>query len=105
MLKVLLLFFGFWLVDANAATTIDGGSFDTIYDALKAWIGGSLGYTIALLGTFSFIIWYWIGAGGHLGGSDGEGKRLFLGILFSLLVGGVVGMVNTMINLGANTFN
>lgn len=78
----LLLFLGLLFVmlgDANAATTVDQGSFGTIYDVFKAWIGGSLGYIIALLGTIGSIIWYLIGSG-VMGGSP---KALLVGISIS----------------------
>jgi hypothetical protein len=81
--------------NANAATTIDDGSFQDFYDAMVSWIQGSLGYVIALLGMIGTLIVY---AFTH------KGAVLFIGMLLSFFVGGVVGISQTMFNLGAGTF-
>lgn len=100
MKKVLILVF---LVSmANAATTIGDGSFGTIYDVFKMWIGGSLGYIIALLGTIGSIIWFLIGDG--MFGGGGQYGKMFAGIAISFFVGGCVGIVQTMADLGRCTF-
>lgn len=97
--------FGIFLLllnDANAATTIDDGAFGTIWDALVTWVQGSLGYTIALLGMLGTMIFWLIGADKFLGGG---GKFFVIGILISLIAGGLVGITTTMFGLGAGTFN
>lgn len=81
---------------ASAATTIDDGSFQDFYDAIVSWIQGSLGYVIALLGMIGTLIIY---AFTH------KGAVLFIGMMLSFFVGGVVGISQTMFNLGAGTFS
>lgn len=80
---------------AFAATTIDSGSFNNFYDALVSWVQGSLGYVIALLGMLGTIIVY---AFTH------KGAVLFIGMLLSFFVGGVVGISKTMFSIGTGTF-
>ncbi len=80
---------------ASAATSIDGGSFDNFYDAMVSWVQGSLGYVIALLGMLGTIIVY---AFTH------KGAVLFMGMLLSFFVGGVVGISKTMFTIGTGTF-
>ena len=99
------LLFGIFLLlcnDVNAATTVDDGSFGTIWDALVAWMQGSLGYIIALLGMIGFMLWYMLHS---RSGFEPKLTVLFVGMLFSMLVGGAVGIVQTMFGLGAGTFN
>lgn len=80
---------------AFAATTIDDGSFQNFYDALVSWVQGSLGYVIALLGMLGTIIVY---AFTH------KGAVLFIGMLLSFFVGGVVGISKTMFSIGTGAF-
>lgn len=91
------------ICDANAATTVDGGSFDTIYDAFKAWVGGSLGLTIALLGMLGGII---IVIGSIFLGGDRYITPYGYVVIFGVPVvaGGLIGMVETMATLGRSTF-
>jgi len=81
---------------ASAATTIDAGSFDNFYDAMVSWVQGSLGYVIALLGMLGTIIVY---AFTH------KGAVLFMGMLLSFFVGGVVGISKTMFTIGTGAFS
>ena len=46
------------LSDASAATTVDDGSFGTVYDVFKLWVGGSLGLTVALIIMMGCVLWY-----------------------------------------------
>lgn len=78
-----------------SAATVDGGSFDNFYDAMVSWVQGSLGYVIALLGMLGTIIVY---AFTH------KGAVLFMGMLLSFFVGGVVGISKTMFTIGTGTF-
>jgi hypothetical protein len=87
------------LSDASAATTVDDGSFGTLYDAITSWIQGSLGYVIALLGMIGSLIWYMLDGGGSKGWSI-----IPIGMLLSVLVGGAVGISQTMFNLGSGSF-
>jgi len=80
---------------AFAATTVDDGSFQNFYDALVSWVQGSLGYVIALLGMLGTVIVY---AFTH------KGAVLFIGMLLSFFVGGVVGISKTMFSIGTGTF-
>jgi type III secretory pathway component EscS len=90
------------LSDASAATTVDDAPFATIGDALTAWLSGSLGYVIALLGIIGTLIWYAL----HLGrfGSGTHVRGLLGGMFLSLLLGGLIGIVQTMTRLGSSTF-
>lgn len=86
--------------DSFAATTVDDGPFATFYDAIVSWIQGSLGYVIALLGMIGALVWYMLKGNGSSGWSI-----IPIGMLLAVLVGGVVGIAQTMFNLGAGTFN
>lgn len=104
MKKHFFLIFGLLLMlsDANAATTIDDGAFGTVWDALVAWMHGSLGYTIALLGMLGSIVMYLIWD--FLPGTHNRLTILFAGILLSIFTGGAVGIVQMMSDLGQSTF-
>jgi hypothetical protein len=88
------------LSDASAATTVDDGSFGTIFEVFKAWISGSLGYVIALLGSIGSLITYML----HFMGTNKGWSFLLSAIFFSCLVGGAVGIAETMAGLGRGTF-
>lgn len=87
-----------------ASTTANAVAFDGVADALVAWMQGSLGYTISLLGILftllSYKLWdvfpgyrpipaYWVGAG----------------ILVSIMAGALVGITGQMFGLGSEVFN
>lgn len=98
--------FGIFLLllnDANAATTIDDAAFGSIWEALVAWMHGSLGYTIALLGTIGTLFWFLLAR--TVGYEGSLGKQIFFGILISFFAGGTVGLTQTMFSIGAGTFN
>jgi len=80
---------------ASAATTVDAGSFNNFYDAVVSWIQGSLGLTIALLGMLGTVIVY---AFTH------KGSTIFIGMLISFFVGGIVSISNTMFHIGMDAF-
>lgn len=80
----------------NDSAVTDDGSFGDFYVAIISWIQGSLGYVIALLGMIGTLIVY---AFTH------KGAVLFIGMLLSFFVGGVVGISQTMFLLGTNSFD
>jgi hypothetical protein len=89
--------------DVNAATTVDDGAFGSIWDALAAWMQGSLGYIIAILGMLGSILLYML----RIPSSGYENRLtiLFFGMLVSLFAGASVGIVRTMVSVGQGTFN
>lgn len=91
------------LSDVNAATTISDAPFASISDALVAWLSGSLGLMIALFGMMASVLWYLT----HFFflGEKTETSGLLKGMVLSFLVGGVVGLVQAMVNLGRGSFN
>lgn len=105
MKKHFFLFFGLLLLlnDASAATTIDDAAFGSIWEALAAWMQGSLGYIIALLGTIGTLFWFLLAR--TVGFEGSLGKQIFFGIIISFLAGGLVGLTQAMFSIGAGTFN
>lgn len=83
------------------AYEIGQGSFGDIYTVLKAWFQGSLGYIIALIGTMAGLLFAILGEG-KFGG--GIGHTAFYIIVVSFVVGGAVGISQTMADLGRNEF-
>jgi len=70
-------------------------SFGDLLGTFIQWLTGNLGKTIALLGFIgTFIIYLFT----H------KGSVLFIGILISLIAGGLVGIVATFFNFGASAF-
>ena len=70
-------------------------SFGDLLGTFIQWLTGNLGKTIALLGFIgTFVIYLFT----H------KGSVLFIGVLISLIAGGLVGIVATFFNFGANAF-
>jgi hypothetical protein len=70
--------------------------FDALYNTVVAWMTGSLGRVIALFGFIGTFIVY---AMTH------RGSVLFIGILISLIAGGLVGLVSWAFDTGAQVFD
>ncbi len=71
-------------------------SFSELLDVITKWMKGSLGKVIALFGFIGTFVLY---AMTH------RGSVLFIGVLISLIAGGLVGIVNTFFDIGATSFH
>lgn len=77
----------------NATTAND--SFGDLLNLMIQWMQGNLGKVIALFGFIGTFILY---AMTH------RGSVLFIGVLISIIAGGLVGIVLTFFNIGQNSF-
>ena len=76
------------------ATTSD--SFGDLLLTFKGWLEGNLGKLLALLGFVGTFIIYLM---------THKGSVLFIGIVISLIAGGIIGIVDTFFTAGATAFN
>lgn len=76
-------------------TTDTQDSFYDLFQLMSAWMQGSLGKVIAIFGFIGTFILY---AMTH------RGSVLFIGVLISLIAGGLVGIVLTFFNIGQQSF-
>ena len=76
------------------ATTSD--SFGDLLTTFIAWLEGNLGKLLALLGFIGTFIIYLM---------THKGSVLFVGIVISLIAGGIVGIVDTFFAAGQTAFN
>lgn len=84
---------------AFATTTTFGDTNDSFGDLLTTFIGwleGNLGKLLALLGFIGTFIIYLM---------THKGSVLFIGIVISLIAGGLVGIVSTFFSAGHTAFN
>lgn len=81
---------------ASATTTVDDGSFEDLRAVLTSWLQGSLGKILALLGFVGTFLVYLM---------THKGSVLFVGILISLIAGGLVGISEVFFNIGTSTFD
>lgn len=77
------------------AGTVDDGSFEDLYGVFQSWLEGSLGKLLALLGFIGTFIIYLM---------THKGSVLFVGVIISLIAGGVVGISQTFFNVGTSSF-
>lgn len=86
---------------ALAASTVgafadDGGdSFGDLFTTFSDWLTGNLGKLLALLGFAGTFIIYMM---------THKGSVLFIGIVISLIAGGMVGISETFFNAGSSAF-
>lgn len=84
---------------ASASTTSgwaeDTDSFGDLLGTFIEWLGGNLGKLLALLGFIGTFIIYLM---------THKGSVLFIGIVISLIAGGLVGIVATFFNAGQTAF-
>ena len=84
---------------ASATTTSgwaeDTDSFGDLLGTFIDWLGGNLGKLLALLGFIGTFIIYLM---------THKGSVLFIGIVISLIAGGLVGIVATFFNAGSAAF-
>jgi type IV secretory pathway VirB2 component (pilin) len=81
--------------DGYADWASSDDSFGDLLGTFISWLTGNLGKTIALLGFVgTFVIYLFT----H------KGSVLFIGVLISLIAGGLVGIVATFFNFGSSAF-
>jgi len=73
----------------------DDDSFGDLLSTFINWLQGNLGKLLALLGFAGTFIIYLM---------THKGSVLFIGIIISLIAGGIVGIVSTFFNAGAAAF-
>ncbi len=76
-------------------TTVSNDSFGDLLKVFTDWITGSLGKLLALIGFIATFLIYLM---------THKGNVLFIGVIISLIAGGIPGIVETFFDMGANTF-
>lgn len=79
----------------NTSWADDGDSFGELLSTFIIWLQGNLGKLLALLGFIGTFIIYLM---------THKGSVLFIGVVISIIAGGLVGIVGTFWNVGASTF-
>jgi hypothetical protein len=81
-----------------ATTTTTGGdeSFGDLFTVFEGWLEGNLGKLLALLGFAGTFLVYMM---------THKGSVLFIGIVISLIAGGMVGISQTFFGAGTSAFN
>jgi len=74
----------------------DGNSFGDLFDTFSTWLSGSLGKLLALLGFAGTFIVYMM---------THKGSVLFIGIIISLIAGGMIGISQTFFEAGSTSFD
>ena len=72
-----------------------GDSFGDLFNTFSDWLTGNLGKLLALLGFAGTFIIYMM---------THKGSVLFIGIVISLIAGGMVGISETFFNAGSSAF-
>ncbi len=83
------------LIGTNAMAA-DDGSFEDLFNVFKDWLEGNLGKLLALIGFAGTVIVYMM---------THKGSVLFIGIVITLIVGGMVGISQTFFNIGTDSFD
>ena len=78
------------------ASGSDNSAFSSLYTQFTNWFAGSLGKVLALLGFAGTFIVYMMT---HKAGV------LFIGIIISLVAGGLIGIANTFFSAGKTAFS
>ena len=84
------------LIGTNAMATGTNDSFGDLFVVFKDWLEGNLGKLLALIGFAGTVIVYMM---------THKGSVLFIGIVITLIVGGMVGISQTFFNVGATSFS
>jgi len=79
----------------NSAWAESGDSFGDLLGTFITWLEGNLGKLLALLGFIGTFIIYLM---------THKGSVLFIGIVISLIAGGLVGIVGTFFGAGSTAF-
>jgi len=80
---------------ATTSTFASGDSFGDLFTTFGDWLSGNLGKLLALLGFAGTFIIYMM---------THRGSVLFIGIVISLVAGGMVGISETFFNAGSQAF-
>jgi hypothetical protein len=81
---------------SSLALAASDEGFQKLYTVFGDWFTGNLGKVLALLGFAGTFIVYMM---------THKGSVLFVGIIISLLAGGLVGIADMFFNVGSTTFN
>lgn len=95
--KLLLVGAGVALLSTSAFASSSGGeeSFGELFDVFEGWLTGNLGKLLALLGFAGTFLVYMM---------THKGSVLFVGIVISLIAGGMVGISQTFFGAGTEAF-
>ena len=80
---------------STSAFAGSGDSFGDLFTTFSDWLTGNLGKLLALLGFAGTFIIYMM---------THKGSVLFIGIVISLIAGGMVGISETFFNAGSSAF-
>ena len=83
------------LIGTNAMASGADDSFGDLFDVFEGWLEGNLGKLLALIGFAGTVIVYMM---------THKGSVLFIGIVITLIVGGMVGISQTFFNIGIDSF-
>ena len=83
------------LIGTNAMATGTSDSFGDLFEVFRKWLEGNLGKLLALIGFAGTVIVYMM---------THKGSVLFIGIVITLIVGGMVGISQTFFNIGTDSF-
>lgn len=93
--NLLIIGAGVALLSSSAFATSDD-SFGDLFKIFEEWLTGNLGKLLALLGFAGTFIVYMM---------THKGSVLFVGVVISLLAGGMVGISQTFFSAGTDSFN
>jgi len=82
-------------VALSSSAFASGDSFGDLFNTFTDWLTGNLGKLLALLGFAGTFIVYMM---------THKGSVLFIGIVISLIAGGMVGISETFFNAGSSAF-
>ena len=83
------------LIGTNAMAAANDQSFEDLFNVFSDWLEGNLGKLLALIGFAGTVIVYMM---------THKGSVLFIGVVITIIVGGMVGISQTFFNVGANSF-
>ena len=84
------------LTAAASATSTGDQGFGTLFTLFQTWLTGNLGKLLALIGFAGTFIVYMM---------THKGSVLFVGLIISLLAGGMVGISTLFFNAGSTSFS
>lgn len=84
------------LIGTNAMAAANDQSFEDLFNVFSDWLEGNLGKLLALIGFAGTVIVYMM---------THKGSVLFIGVVITIIVGGMVGISQTFFNVGADTFS
>ena len=84
------------LIGTNAMAAANDQSFADLFNVFEEWLEGNLGKLLALIGFAGTVIVYMM---------THKGSVLFIGVVITIIVGGMVGISQTFFNVGATSFS